>query len=416
MISDVTEARDLLRALFQQAVDAVAGYAAVAGALRREQLPAGPVAVLAIGKAADSMCQGALEVLGEQLYRGLLITKQGHVSAICRKHPQLQCLESAHPIPDQRSLEAGREMRLFLGDLPPRMPLLVLLSGGASSLVEELPAGFGVDALVEMNRWLLSRDLPIDRINAVRIAVSCIKGGRLRERMRDRRLLVHLISDVPDDDPAVIGSGLLFAASSSHALPADMPASVQAMRDAAPPLPRVSGGNDPDMQWQIVASNHLACEAVERVARARGLTVYRAVDLKQGNALEAGLQLADELKQGAPGLYLHGGETTVRLPAKPGRGGRAQELALRAAIALAGSDDCVLLAAGTDGTDGPGDDAGAIVDGGTCERGRQRGLDPTACLDAADSGRFLAASGDLIQTGPTGTNVMDLYMGLKFNV
>lgn len=416
MISDVTEARDLLRALFQQAIEAVAGDAAVVGALRRDQLPAGPVAVLAIGKAADSMCQGALDVLGEQLHRGLVITKQGHVSPVCRSHPQLRCLESAHPIPDQRSLEASRELRLFLRDLPPRMPLLVLISGGASSLVEELPAGFGIDALAEMNRWLMSQDLPIDRINAVRRAVSCIKGGRLGERLRDRPLLVHLISDVPGDDPTVIGSGLLFPPLITPGLPTDMPASLRAMRDAAPAFPDSSLENDADMRWQIVASNRLACDAVERAARDRGLAVHRAADLQQGNALEVGLQLAEELKQGPPGLYLHGGETTVRLPENPGRGGRAQALALRAAMALAGTDDCAWLAAGTDGTDGPGDDAGAIVDGQTCARGRQHGLDPADCLEAADSGRFLQASGDLIRTGPTGTNVMDIYMGLKFYV
>lgn len=412
----VTEARQLLRSLLQRGIDSVAGDVAVADALRRDVLPSGPLAVLAIGKAADSMCRGALEVLDGSLSHGLLITKQGHLSAQCRGHPRLQCLESAHPVPDQRSLDAGLALRRFLHELPPAMPVLALLSGGASSLVEELPEGFGADALAAMNHWLLSRDLPIERVNAVRSAVSCIKGGRLRQRLGDRPLVAYLISDVPGDDPAVIGSGLLFPPAAQPDLPPDLPAAVQAMHRAAPPLPTVPIGDDTAMRWRIVASNVLAREAVARAAREQGLDVRQASGLTQGNALEAGLRLAQALRDGPPGLSVHGGETTVCLPPEPGRGGRAQALALRTAIALDGVDDCVLLAAGSDGTDGPGEDAGALVDGQSCARGRRQGLDPVACLEAADSGRFLAASGDLIRTGPTGTNVMDLYMAYKFNV
>nr|WP_282571233.1 DUF4147 domain-containing protein [Methylonatrum kenyense] len=406
----------MLGSLFRQAIDAVAGDAAMADALHRQPLPAGPVAVLAIGKAADSMCRGALQVLEGRLSCGLLITKQEHLSAACREHPRLRCLESAHPIPDQRTLDAGLALRQFLGELPSGVPLLVLLSGGASSLVEELPAGFGARALAEMNRWLLSRDLPIDSINAVRRAVSCIKGGRLRRRLGERPLHVYLISDVPGDDPAVIGSGLLFPPPASVALPTSLPASVQHMLEAAPPLPEPPTGNDATMRWEVIASNRLACEAVVRAAKERGLTVHWNAELQQGSAIEAGSGIAKALQAAAPGLYVQGGETTVALPENPGRGGRAQALALRAAIDLSGLDDCVLLAAGTDGTDGPGEDAGAIIDGRTCTRGRQHGLDPAACLEAADSGRFLQASGDLIRTGPTGTNVMDLYISYKFNV
>ena len=134
--------------------------------------------------------------------------------------------------------------------------------------------------------------------------------------------------------------------------------------------------------------------------------------LLTGEAEALGRQVAESLLQGPTGMFVMGGEPTVTLPARPGRGGRMQTLALSAAGRLAGSD-CLLLAAGTDGADGPGEDAGAIVDGGTLDRARRAGFDPAAALAQADAGRVLTGTGDLLQTGPTGTNVMDLVIGLK---
>jgi glycerate 2-kinase len=133
-----------------------------------------------------------------------------------------------------------------------------------------------------------------------------------------------------------------------------------------------------------------------------------------GEAAAVGAALAADLVQGPTGMHIWGGETTVHLPAHPGRGGRNQTLALAAALALKGVPGVALLAAGTDGTDGPGADAGALVDGSTVERGTADGLDPCQCLETANAGSFLEASGDLIQTGPTGTNVMDLAIGVKW--
>jgi hydroxypyruvate reductase len=136
--------------------------------------------------------------------------------------------------------------------------------------------------------------------------------------------------------------------------------------------------------------------------------------LIQGDALQAGGRLADWLARQAPaGIHIWGGETTVTLPPQPGRGGRNQSLALAAAIRLAGNDQVAMLAAGTDGTDGPGQDAGGLVDGSSLARGAERGLDAQTSLEAADAGHFLHAAGDLLYTGPTGTNVMDLVLGLK---
>jgi hydroxypyruvate reductase len=133
----------------------------------------------------------------------------------------------------------------------------------------------------------------------------------------------------------------------------------------------------------------------------------------KGDARVAGAAIATRIKEGLPGLYLWGGETTVTLPPVPGRGGRCQTLALEAAVAIAGRQDCFLLAAGTDGSDGPGEDAGALVDGGTTARGAADCFDAQDALSRADAGTFLEASGDLLSTGPTGTNVMDVVFALK---
>jgi hydroxypyruvate reductase len=162
-----------------------------------------------------------------------------------------------------------------------------------------------------------------------------------------------------------------------------------------------------------VASNSSTRLAAAGEAARRGYPVWRHDDEVTGDALEAGRRLASEIMQGPMGLHVWGGETTVRLPSHPGRGGRCQSLALSAAMQLEGHQHVYLLAAGTDGSDGPGEDAGALVDGATLSRGELSGYAAGHCLSMADAGRFLEGSGDLIHTGPTGTNVMDIMLGLK---
>jgi hydroxypyruvate reductase len=157
----------------------------------------------------------------------------------------------------------------------------------------------------------------------------------------------------------------------------------------------------------------MAKHAAAEVGKGLGLAVHFHERFVEGDAAERGRDLARQLVSGPPGLHVWGGETTVHLPERPGRGGRNTHLALAAALELAGRGDCYLLSAGTDGTDGPTEDAGALVDGGTVERASLDGFDAPEALRRADSGSALEASGDLIQTGPTGTNVMDLMLGLR---
>ena len=407
--------RDLLD-IYGAAIDAVSGRSAVLRHLRAE--PAGgrprqPAAV-AIGKAGAAMLRGLVESLGGRLAAGLLITRQGYVSAADWQGLPVRVIEGAHPVPDERSLAAGSALLDFIARQPAERPIWFLISGGASALVEVLRPGVSLADLRTANRWLLGSGLDIGRTNRLRTRLSEIKGGGLLRYLGERPSRLLLISDVPGDAPAAIGSGMLVPPDPADArldLPRDLPACLR----VAPPS--ASGGEPPGRGPvpEIVANLDAALEAARDRAAALGYPVVRHPDFIAGDAGSAGRRLAGELLAQGRGVHLWGGETTVSLPPDPGRGGRSQHLALAAAVRLAGRRDCWLLAAGTDGSDGSTDDAGALVDGGTLVRGISEGADPRHCLRRADAGRFLELSGDLIHTGPTGTNVMDLVVGLRLD-
>ncbi|MBU0655928.1 MAG: DUF4147 domain-containing protein [Gammaproteobacteria bacterium] len=380
---------DILLGIYAAGLAAVNGEHAVYRALvrrgRRE-----PCHAIAIGKAADAMLQGACRYLHENLQSGLLITKHAHVSDKTAALENVQVIESSHPLPDESSLQAGQALLDYLQQLPENAPLLFLISGGASSLVEVLEEGWTLQGLQDATANLLADGSPISEINAMRRSLSLIKGGKLWQYVGERPVTCLLISDVPGDDPAVIGSGLLFPA------PKD------------------------DFDWEIIASNKQALEAMADSCsspdkgRPGGVSSCTIMpDFLEGDAATAAQTCIEHLRNSTPGIYLWGAETTVLLPANPGRGGRNQHFALAAALHIQPDENLFLLAAGTDGTDGVTADAGARVDNGTLRRGKYQNLDPEACLQNADAGTFLEASGDLIHTGPTGTNVMDVIIGLK---
>lgn len=366
-----------------------AGLAAVQGeqAVYKALVRAGqrePCYVLAIGKAAQAMFQGAWRYYAEQLLGALVITKRGHSSEELTQLPHVEVLEAAHPLPDETSLQAGQRLIEWLQTLPAQARLLCLISGGTSSLVEVLADDWTLDKLQAKTSAMLANGASIIDINTERKRLSRIKGGRLWDFIGQRPVTCLLISDVPGDDPAVIGSGLLF------------------------PFPE-----DAAFHFSIVASNQTCLQAMQQAAEQQQLPVTLMPDLLQGDAVTAAEQCIEFLRQSAPGVYLWGAETTVVLPANPGRGGRNQHLALAAALHIQPDETIMLLAAGTDGTDGVTEDTGALVDNQTLARGKWENLDPVTCLAQADAGTFLHASADLIYTGPTGTNVMDVIVGLK---
>jgi glycerate 2-kinase len=339
----------------------------------------------AVGKAASAMALGAHDALGSAQERLLLITKDGHVPPEARALPGVEIHESSHPLPDERSIAAGERLLRWTQELPPDVAPLFLISGGASSLVEVLAAGVTLAALQREHDAGIASGIAIAELNANRRRLSLIKGGRLTAQLGGRTALALFISDVPGDDPAVIGSGLLG--------------------------PAASGADRVDRR--VIASIDHAVAAAGELAQARGLAVRLAPERFDGDARRLAVRFTHELDLYPEGIHIWGGESVVRLPEHPGHGGRNQHLALAAARGIAGRRDLLLLAAGTDGTDGVSLDAGALVDGETCARIALAEIDVEECLQRADSGSALARAGDLIHTGPTGTNVGDLVIGLK---
>lgn len=392
--------------MFRAALAAVNGRSVVHRHLAAEPL-SGAVAVVAVGKAAAAMLAGARDALQQQLSSALLVTKPGHFDPDLQRDKRITCMAGGHPLPDAHSLAAGDRLLRLLAGLPPGQPLLMLLSGGASSLLEVPRAGVDLEMLRRANRWLLGSGLDIRAMNRVRQRLSAIKGGRLRAWLAGRPASVLLISDVPDDDPAIIGSGPLYPDT-------DAAAGLPAVPDwlALPPAEtHLAPGTA--VPHRVLAGCAMALQGGAAHARALGYTATCGPEALAGPAVAAGERIARQLCSAAPGAYLWGGETTVVLPEQPGRGGRNQQLALAAARVLQGRQDILLLAAGTDGNDGNTPAAGAIVDGATVDRAAAAGEPADSALRRADAASCLAAAGAVLTTGPTGTNVMDLVIGLK---
>jgi hydroxypyruvate reductase len=261
----------------------------------------------------------------------------------------------------------------------------------------------------EANRWMLANGLDIRQTNLVRKCLSAIKGGKLLNYF-DNDALVLLVSDVPGDNPGDIGSGLLVPEPDiGDVEKIELPAWLKALLH----IPQECEAR-PNVRVEIIASNEIAKSAAAAAAEKQGYPVTVHPGCLCGETTLVARQLADYIDRTAPpGIHIWGGETSVNLPARPGTGGRNQQLALQVAQRLAGNDSFCFVSAGTDGIDGHSEDAGAIVDGGTLMRGEAEGLDIEDSLARADSNPFLAASCDLIHLGATGTNVMDLMLAWK---
>ncbi|MGD8532660.1 MAG: DUF4147 domain-containing protein [Gammaproteobacteria bacterium] len=372
-----------------------------------DRRPQGPLTLIAVGKASTAMTLGAVDVLGAALDGGYVVTPLGHGDEALSAMPRFRTVPSSHPVPDQRSLEAGDGLLSFVSAMAPGTRVLVLISGGASSLVESLPAGLDAGDLSRVNQFLLGSGLDIFGVNGVRRRLSMLKDGRLAAALRGHPVLALYLSDVEGDDPAWIGSGLLSRAKS--ALPSGLPDWLVTLIHSGPP----PGLPTPPVESHVVGNLARALDGCEDRARRLGFPVTRHDEWLRGPVAGAADRIVSEMDDGRAGIHLWGGETTMILPAAPGRGGRNQHLALCCATAIQGRDDLAVLCCATDGVDGNSEDAGGLVDGQSIRRGRDGGADPADCLRRADSGTFLEAAGDLIFTGPTSTNVNDVVIGLK---
>lgn len=377
--------------------------------------------VLAAGKAAAAMAAALEEVAADRIDRGLVVTKDGHGARLSK----LAMRYGGHPLPDERSEGAAREAIALVEGAAPGELLVVLLSGGASALLTCPLPGLLREDLVATTELLLASGVEIEEMNTIRKHLSEISGGRLARRAASRRIEVLVISDVPGDAIETIASGPCAGDPSSCAdalgvfdrrgLRGQAPARVVAQLESGREESVKPGDSSLlGVSSTVLASNRDALAGAREAAFERGLRAVTVTDALRGEAREVGRRmavLARGLRRERPLLLLSGGETTVTLRGA-GKGGRNQELALAAACELQGTSGIALLAAGTDGTDGPTDAAGAYADGGTVQRGRALGLDARAALERNDSYPFFSAEGGLLVTGPTRTNVMDLVLTL----
>jgi hydroxypyruvate reductase len=378
------------------------------------------VFLIAVGKAAVEMAGAVEDIVGSRLAAGMAITKHGHAKSRLRKIP---ILEAAHPIPDAAGIQAAHQVRELLRELNARDLLIVTVSGGASALLSAPTEPITLTAKQKTTDLLLRAGADIFQLNAVRKHLSFLKGGRLAALAYPATVVSLLLSDVIGDPLDVIGSGPTAPDPTTFAdaiqvlekfrIVARTPKAVVDLlqRGARGEIPETPKPGDPLFAnvYNIVAgSNALALKAAARQAGALGYRPRILSSVVSGEAREVAPAHAAILRGARrPACLLAGGETTVTVKGK-GKGGRNQEFALAAAIELDGLPGVLALCAGTDGTDGPTDAAGAIATGKSIARATRLGLDPAKYLANNDSYTFFESLGDLVKTGPTGTNVMDI--------
>ena len=382
------------------------------------------------GKAGATMGQALEKLIGNRIADGVIVTKQGHGLPL----KGVRLYEAGHPVPDQRGIKGAEEMLSLVQAAGERDLVLCLISGGGSALMVSPAEGIALEDKQAVTRLLLACGADIHEINTIRKHLSRIKGGGLAGLAYPATMVNLILSDVVGDDLNVIASGPTVPDTSTfsdahgicqkYGIWGQVPVPVRKRIQAGlqGDIPETPHGDDPIFKKshaQLVGTNSQALQAAGIKARDLGYHVMIVSSTIEGEAREAAKVLAGtagEIRLSGnpltpPACLLCGGETTVTLRGE-GKGGRNQEFALAAACAIQGLEDIVILAGGTDGTDGPTDAAGAIVDGDTVARAAALKLNPQDHLDRNDAYHFFQPLHDLLVTGPTGTNVMDVYMAL----
>jgi glycerate 2-kinase len=434
--ADTLRRRALLTRIYDAAIDAVRGENLIAsrsrlvgdtwiydsGVERFEWRldPVGRVIAIGAGKAAASLLAGLEKVLGDRLDCGSAIVKEGHAEPLRR----IELFEAGHPIPDARGVRATAAMLGFLNDLGPHDNVFVALTGGASALMVAPADGITLAEKAEVTDVLLASGANIAEINTIRKHLSKVKGGRLLDAIHPARSLTLMISDVPGNDPAMIGSGPTLRDSTTarealdildrYGVTQKIPRSVLEILERPTPSSRAPTGDR--ASHLVLADSNSALAAAEAVAEREGYRTCIVDAHMDSDTHDAARRFAASMAGAAsdacpPTVFLAAGETTLKVQGN-GRGGRNQEFALVAALELQGISNAALLSSGTDGTDGPTDAAGGFADATTIARARRAGISATDALANNDSNTFLDALDDLHVTGPTGTNVMDLVIGV----
>jgi glycerate 2-kinase len=388
--------------------------------------PKGRTIAIGGGKASGAMA-AALDALwpADALLAGLVLTRYHHVPPAYRSRPgRIDVREASHPVPDEAGRQGAIDMLAAVRGLTEDDLVIALISGGGSALLSVPAPGLSFEDKQQINRDLLASGASIDQMNCVRKHLSAVKGGRLAAACAPARVHTLLISDVPGDVPDVIASGptlpdpttcaeaLAILDRLQIALP---PAARAGLESAAYESPKPGAACFARNTLQMMATPQMSLEAAAALARQAGVEAHILSDEIEGESRIVGQVHAALARQvarrnapfGKPCVILSGGETTVTVKSKGGRGGRASEFLLGCALALQGQAGVFVLAADTDGIDGIEDNAGAIVTPDTLARAAAQGLSARARLDANDAYNFFSPLGDLVITGPTFTNVND---------
>jgi hydroxypyruvate reductase len=378
------------------------------------------------GKASNSMAKAVEEIFGDRMTKGVVTTKYGHLLSL----KKTEIIEAGHPIPDQKGYEGAKKIHSLLKKTGPKDLVIFILSGGGSALLPFPADGIELKEKQEMTQLLLDCGADIKEINTIRKHISRMKGGWLTRWAYPSTVIGFILSDVVGDQLDVIGSGPTVPDPSTFEEAWEILKKYDLLNEIAPSIQKhlilgkegkVEETPKPgDVVFErvynsLIGSNILALRAAEKEATSLGLNTLILSSSIEGETREASrfhTAIAKEVISSGnpipkPACILSGGETTVTIKGK-GLGGRNQEFALAGALEISGIEKVVLLSGGTDGTDGPTDASGAMVDHTTVHRAKSMGLDPKAHLENNDAYPFFQKLGDLLITGPTHTNVMDV--------
>lgn len=430
----MSNAEAMAKEIFRAAVDAANPYRAVArvcndihslfrgGGFTR-------LCVVGFGKASPAMASALEESLGRLIDEGIIITKYGHTPS--RKLERIRLFESGHPIPDENGQEASRRLISLVESANDRTLVITLISGGGSALLVSPIEGISLADKQETTELLLRAGADIHELNTVRKHLSRVKGGRLAELIYPAASLSLILSDVVGDRLDVIASGPTtpdpttysdsLAVLEKYNLVRRVPESLMELMAAGqmgkvPETPKPGNPLFSKTTNVIIGSNRMALDSAKGKAEGLGFRTEVLSAEITGEARDVGRWLAHKalvfhrsMGMQSSGCLISGGETTVTVKGN-GKGGRNMELALSFALEVEGIPGITLLSAGTDGTDGPTDAAGAVVDGDTIPGARKGGIDPELHLCDNNSYDFFNRAGGLLHTGPTGTNVMDIQV------
>ncbi len=378
--------------------------------------PTGKIFLIAIGKAAWTMAKAVSDILGDSIQNGIVITKYSHSQG---KIGNLKIREAGHPFPDKNSLIATAETLEMIQKLSENDVIFLLLSGGGSSLFEQPLPGVELEDIISISQKLMNSGADINALNPVRKHLSAVKGGRFAQIISPTKIVSFVLSDVIGDKLDVIASGPVHPdkSTSYHALRILEKYRIKISEKISNAILKETPKNLPEIETTIIGNVGDLCEWAAKISYRKGYTPIILSKEIQSNVNLVAEKLIEELKKSRisdekPFALIMGGETVVNVKGS-GKGGRNQEFALIASQKISGMENLVVLAIASDGTDGPTDAAGGLVDGTTWQRLQQAGVDPEMALQNNDSYNTLKAVGDLVITGPTGTNVNDLILVLS---